>query len=154
MSEKSETVIRTFLTSWSRGNPDEMIAFFADRAVFVDSSRGRHQGRDEIRAELATQAGAVSDVVVALEAIASTGRTVLTERLDRFTLGGVPFVIPVAGVFELDDDGHITGWRDYYDVKQFTDEVAAAGIDLSNIPETTATNGPLPVQGAGRLLHT
>jgi limonene-1,2-epoxide hydrolase len=135
MSDGPESVVRTFLESWSRGDADEMTAFFADEADFIDSSRGRHRGKEAIHTELAIQAGGVNDVVVDLLAIACSGRTVLTERRDRFTLAGHPFVIAVAGVFELDDGGLITAWRDYYDVQHFLDEVAAAGVDIATTPE-------------------
>jgi limonene-1,2-epoxide hydrolase len=44
---------------------------------------------------------------------------VLTERLDKFVLGGKTVELPVAGVFEL-KDGKITAWRDYFDMATWT----------------------------------
>lgn len=44
------------------------------------------------------------------------GRTVFNERLDRFKIGEGWLELPVAGVFEVDEHGRITLWRDYFDL--------------------------------------
>jgi hypothetical protein len=54
--------------------------------------------------------------------------TVLNERIDRFSRGGRPFELGVAGLFEFDRDGRIVRWRDYYDLKELTDQLEAAGL--------------------------
>ena len=46
----------------------------------------------------------------------------LTERLDRFEIGGKWIELPVMGSFDL-RDGKIENWRDYFDMKQFTDQM-------------------------------
>ncbi len=51
--------------------------------------------------------------------IAAAGSVVLTERLDRFVMGGKTVELPVAGVFEV-SDGKITAWRDYFDMATWT----------------------------------
>jgi limonene-1,2-epoxide hydrolase len=48
-------------------------------------------------------------------AIAANGNTVLTERVDRFTMDGRALALPVMGVFEI-KDGLIEEWRDYFDL--------------------------------------
>ncbi|HEV8574090.1 MAG TPA: limonene-1,2-epoxide hydrolase family protein, partial [Dehalococcoidia bacterium] len=45
--------------------------------------------------------------------------SVLTERLDKFALGGKKIELPVMGVFEL-TDGKIAAWRDYFDMAAWT----------------------------------
>ncbi|MCK9542742.1 MAG: nuclear transport factor 2 family protein [Novosphingobium sp.] len=48
--------------------------------------------------------------------IAASGRSVFTERLDRFRYKDMPWTeIRACGYFELDDQGRITAWRDYFD---------------------------------------
>ena len=42
---------------------------------------------------------------------------VLTERTDRFEIGGSWIELPVMGSFEL-RGGKITAWRDYFDLAQ------------------------------------
>jgi limonene-1,2-epoxide hydrolase len=36
------------------------------------------------------------------------------------------FDVEVTGVFEVNDDGRITRWRDYYDMRSLEERVAAA----------------------------
>ena len=54
-----------------------------------------------------------------------TGNVVMNERTDRFRIGEASIALPVAGVFEVGPDGRIVLWRDYFDMKTFTDQMAA-----------------------------
>ncbi|PRC42669.1 limonene-1,2-epoxide hydrolase [Mycobacterium sp. ITM-2017-0098] len=47
------------------------------------------------------------------------GGTVLTERTDAIILGPVRLQFWVCGVFEINEDGQITLWRDYFDLFDF-----------------------------------
>lgn len=49
------------------------------------------------------------------------------ERLDRFRIGGGWLELPVAGVFEVDGDGAITLWRDYFDMGTYQRQFATLG---------------------------
>jgi limonene-1,2-epoxide hydrolase len=49
----------------------------------------------------------------------ANGNVVMNERIDTLTVGGKEISLPVCGVFELDDEGRITGWRDYFDMAKF-----------------------------------
>jgi limonene-1,2-epoxide hydrolase len=42
----------------------------------------------------------------------------MTERVDYVRLGGKTAGLRIAGVFEV-HNGVITGWRDYFDPKEF-----------------------------------
>ncbi|VEG53994.1 limonene-1,2-epoxide hydrolase [Mycolicibacterium aurum] len=48
--------------------------------------------------------------------VAGEGGTVLTERTDAIILGPVRLQFWVCGVFEINRDGQITLWRDYFDL--------------------------------------
>jgi limonene-1,2-epoxide hydrolase len=52
-----------------------------------------------------------------------SGNTVMNERLDRFEIGTGWLELPVAGVFEVDDEGFISLWRDYFDLGQYTQQL-------------------------------
>lgn len=56
--------------------------------------------------------------VVAESGVAESG-TVLTERTDAIILGPVRLQFWVCGVFEFNEDGQITLWRDYFDIVDF-----------------------------------
>jgi limonene-1,2-epoxide hydrolase len=50
---------------------------------------------------------------------------VLTERIDKFEVGGKWIALPVMGAFEL-REGKISAWRDYFDLAQFTKQLPGA----------------------------
>ena len=59
------------------------------------------------------------DVVMDVIAIGTTGDLVVAERLEHFTpkpgADGEPFRLPVLGIFEVDGEGKVSAWRDYFD---------------------------------------
>jgi limonene-1,2-epoxide hydrolase len=55
--------------------------------------------------------------------LAVTGDVVLTERVDRFRMGGKQVELPIAGVFEI-RDAKIVAWRDYFDMATWTRQTA------------------------------
>jgi limonene-1,2-epoxide hydrolase len=50
----------------------------------------------------------------------ANGNLVMNERVDTLIIEGRTIELPVCGVFELTPDGKISGWRDYFDMAQFT----------------------------------
>jgi limonene-1,2-epoxide hydrolase len=52
------------------------------------------------------------------------GGVVFNERLDRFRIGDGWLELPVAGVFEVDEAGLITLWRDYFDLGSYQRQLA------------------------------
>ena len=65
-----------------------------------------------------------------MKRIVADGPTVMVERVDSFSLAGRTFEIEAAGVFEIDGDGRIKRFRDYYDLKSITDQIEAAGFEV------------------------
>lgn len=54
--------------------------------------------------------------------IAAAGRSVFTERVDRFRYNGMDWTtVRACGYFELDEAGLITTWRDYFDKAECID---------------------------------
>ena len=51
---------------------------------------------------------------------AEAGNVVFTERIDSLVLADRVGDLPVTGIFEV-DDGKITAWRDYFDMRQALD---------------------------------
>ena len=54
--------------------------------------------------------------------IAASGDVVLTERVDKF-IGAKSISLQVMGVFEI-KDGKIAAWRDYFDLAEWTKQMA------------------------------
>jgi limonene-1,2-epoxide hydrolase len=88
-------------------------------------------GREAIRAELKFQISWATDFELEVRTIATVGSSVLNERIDRFVMNGRQITVPVAGVFEVTDDGKFSAWRDYYDWNQLSEQLVDAGIDVS-----------------------
>ena len=72
-------------------------------------------GHDAIRAELLKQAPLFSNGCYEIVNIASVGQTVFTERVDSVTIDEKRASFHLVGVFEVDAEGKIASWRDYFD---------------------------------------
>jgi len=126
VSDSAESVVRKFLGAWKRSDPDELVSFFSDDAVWTDSSRGVFRGIDAIRAELQSAVKMVPSVACDVKTLVANAGTVITERVDSFRVQGEPFDLEVAGVFEVDSNGgRINSWREYYDRKSIEDRLAS-----------------------------
>lgn len=81
-------------------------------------------GRDATVGVLESFLGAASEVDWPVRREVVSGSVVMNERLDRFLIGDGWLELPVAGVFEVDDDGLITLWRDYFDMGTYMTRLA------------------------------
>ncbi len=52
------------------------------------------------------------------------GGVVVNERIDRFRIGNGWLELPVAGFFEVDAQGLIMLWRDYFDLGSYLSQMA------------------------------
>lgn len=76
----------------------------------------KFDGRDAVQSALEGFLSPSPEIVWTVHRQTESGSTVMNERTDRFEMGGVRLEIPVAGVWEVDDTGHIKLWRDYFDL--------------------------------------
>ena len=72
-------------------------------------------GRDAIRADIDRQLGFATFMRCGPTHIASSGGVVFTERTDEFRSRGRTVQHHLVAVFEVDDDGRISAWREYFD---------------------------------------
>ena len=125
MGRNLETV-RTFIAAWRRNDLDEIMSFFSDDCVYHNMPIEPARGIEATRAMLEGFSSMASAVEWILHQIGETpGGVVLTERTDRFQIGGRWVELPVMGSFEL-RDGKITAWRDYFDLAQFQCQLPGA----------------------------
>lgn len=119
-----EQIVRRFCEAVLRRDSAELAAFFSDDAVYhnmpVDPVRGPEAIRKVLESFLAPASHAEFEIV----ALAARGSLVLTERIDRFVVNGKPISLPVMGAFEIGAGGKIVAWRDYFDLAQFTKQLA------------------------------
>jgi len=116
-------IVRRFCAAWSNVNPDELAEFFTDDAVYHNIPIAPVTGRDTIKATIAGFTGGVDKIEFRVRNIVADGPMVLTERVDVFVLPERSIELPVMGTFEV-HDGKIAAWRDYFDMKQFMDQMA------------------------------
>ena len=86
---------------------------------------GKNIGPEAMRSFLGQMTAGIDEVEFIVHRQDAAGSTVLNERSDRFRMGDKWLDLPVAGVFEVNDDGLITLWRDYFDMAMFTDQLTA-----------------------------
>ena len=119
-----ENVVLQFCKAVVRADVKELAGFFAADAVYHNIPLAPVTGRAEIEATLAQflQPGAAAEFEI--RSIAARDNKVLTERVDRFVMNGKKVELPVMGIFEVAPDGKISAWRDYFDMAQFTSQMA------------------------------
>lgn len=120
------------------GTPEQIVDEFIRRVVAVDLDAacelvsddveydnvpmGKNHGPTEMKAFLSSMSR-FKEVQFVVHRQTATGNVVMNERSDRFDLGDRWVDLPVAGVFEVDDAGKITLWRDYFDLGSFTKQM-------------------------------
>lgn len=116
-------IVRDFCEAFARQDLEELLGYFAEGAVYHNIPLAPAEGRDAIETTLKQFLDPEGEAEFAIRHLAVSGNAVLTERLDRLTLQGKRVEIPVMGTFELDDDGRITAWRDYFDMAMLTKQL-------------------------------
>jgi limonene-1,2-epoxide hydrolase len=117
-------LVRDLIDAFNANDVDRVLGFFAADAVYHNMPVQPVTGTAAIRAVLVGFMGMASEIDWVLRHLAETqDGVVLTERLDRFLVRGRWIELPVMGAFEV-RDGRITAWRDYFDMKQFQDQLA------------------------------
>lgn len=106
-----------------RRDVDELVGFFTDDAVYHNIPLAPLTGREAIAATLGQFIGPATHAEFEILGLATSGRTVFTERVDRFEINGKSIAIPVMGAFEVTPEGRISAWRDYFDMQQFTNQL-------------------------------
>jgi limonene-1,2-epoxide hydrolase len=122
VSDEPIDIVRRFCDTWSTGDIDAIMAFFADDAVYDNIPMEAVTGTDAIRAFIAGFSENIEKVEFRVDNVAANGDVVLTERVDIFTLPGKTIELPVMGTFEV-RGGKIAAWRDYFDLNQFMSEM-------------------------------
>jgi limonene-1,2-epoxide hydrolase len=114
MASNLET-IRSFVALWATRDLDAILAAMTEDCFYHNMPWPPQTGHAEIRASLAPFISSADAIDWVLHHIAeSADGMVLTERTDRFLIGGTWLEMPVMGTFEL-RDGRIAKWRDYFD---------------------------------------
>jgi limonene-1,2-epoxide hydrolase len=115
--------VEAFIDAWNRMDWDAVGAALADDVVYHNIPMEKIEGKAAAMGFITgMQPESVNWETLS---IAENGNKVLTERVDNFVMaGGKPLSLPVMGTFEIDPDGRISAWRDYFDLASFTSQMA------------------------------
>jgi len=118
VSENTE-LVSAFYRAWSSRDVDDILGYFAEDAVYHNMPVSPMRGKPAIKTILQQIIAPTSWIEWETLNMAEAGNIVLTERVDRFEMGGKKVELPVAGVFEI-EGGKIKAWRDYFDMVAWT----------------------------------
>lgn len=120
----NSAVVRDFIAAWNANDLQRVVALLHADIVYHNIPVEPIRGRVAVAAYLNSKGG-FDWVDWKLRSIAEAGNTVLTERIDDFSIGGVVVSLPVMGAFEV-DGGVIRAWRDYFDMAMYRRQLAAS----------------------------
>jgi limonene-1,2-epoxide hydrolase len=112
-----EEVVRRFCAAVSARDLELLRPMLANDVVYHNMPMEPSRGIDATLEALATLFVMFEEIGFEIAHLATTGTTVLTERVDLLRTARVEALLPVMGAFEV-RDGRIVAWRDYFDVAQ------------------------------------
>jgi limonene-1,2-epoxide hydrolase len=140
MAADQEAIVTTFMDLWGDGTlehpqVDEIVEMFTDDAVWQLWVPGGPtlRGREAIRKDIARQGRFATHMRCGPIHLSSTDRVVFTERLDTFRSGEVTVQHALVAVFELEPDGRISAWREYFDPGDVDRQLKAAGASVPRV---------------------
>jgi limonene-1,2-epoxide hydrolase len=115
-------------------NVDEIAKYFHDDATYqpVVPLAGVVRGRVAIADELRQHASRYKNCACKVHAVAASDHHVFTERTDTVTQlhDGSTTAVDLIGVFDVDDDGQIIAWREYWDLLATARQMGASPDDV------------------------
>lgn len=124
-------VVSDFIAAVERRDVDAALALLAEQVSYENMPITPIVGRAAVGEALGNFLGPADEVDWQILRQHADGDVVFNERLDRFKIGTGWLELPVAGVFEVNADGLITLWRDYFDL----------GSYMRQLGELTGTGG-------------
>lgn len=116
--ETVERFMAAFIEAWPTGDASGLMDFFSDEAVYHNIPLEAVRGKEAIRTTIEGFMNMGGSVEVDVANMLAVGEIVVVERVDHFTRSGDRSSLPMVGIFEV-ECGHITAWRDYFDLSQF-----------------------------------
>ena len=113
-----------FIDHWYNRDIEGIMSSMTKDCFYHNIPMDPQKGHDEIRSSLEPFIQMATNIEWIVHNIAEDSNgIVLTERTDRFEIKGQWMDILVMGVMEF-EDGLISNWRDYFDMKAYEAETA------------------------------
>ncbi len=110
----NDTMIREFLAAWERRDTPYILDCFTADAVYHSIPLTPIVGKEAIE-EFVTKFADVPPGRLEVRHQVAAGDIVMNERVDYITINGTAVVLPICGVFEI-EEGRIKAWREYFDL--------------------------------------
>ena len=121
----AEATVNEFIARVVGGEDAGAGELVADDLEYDNVPIGKQLGREALITFLGSMMSGIDEIAFETHRQTCTGNVVMNERTDRFRIGEATVALPVAGVFEVGPDGRIVLWRDHFDLRTFTDQMAA-----------------------------
>ncbi|MFG1785366.1 nuclear transport factor 2 family protein [Rhodococcus oryzae] len=115
-----ESVVTEFCALWAQADPDAIVEYFAEDAVYHNIPMEPVVGKSAIKDFITGFLGSFGGIAFNVHHQVANGSIVMNERTDVFAINGKQIDLPVVGVFEIAPDGKIVAWRDYFDMTPLT----------------------------------
>jgi limonene-1,2-epoxide hydrolase len=122
MTARSETVVRKFIHAWDSRDLEGALALLSDDIIYINQPLEPIVGLPGMRRIIKALMEQCVAVEFKLLNLFGNGSRVCTERLDcwDFDGSGVTLRLPCVGMFDVNKEGKIKGWRDYFDNQYWT----------------------------------
>lgn len=137
LSTANEATVLAYLRTFHEGNPPDLQAlkrYLAPDAVYwsLVPSAVQIKGADAICAGIERQFGMYRDCTCEVHAVGSGGNFVFTERTDHVVLhhDGRTVSARLSAVFEIDDNGLISSWREYWDSEEVVRQMGVTRAEM------------------------
>ena len=117
-------IVTGFIEAIERKDIDAACALLHPEVSYENMPMNPISGRDATKATLEAFLAPADAVEWPVSFQIEDGRRVVNERIDRFRINNGWLELAVVGIFELDDGGLITLWRDYFDMGSYQRQMA------------------------------
>ena len=117
VERRNEKRVRRFIDAWAALDVEAAMACLAANIVYINQPLEPVVGVASVRKVIQGILEQTKKVEWKLLNVFGRGNTIGTERLDCWDFDGKGWglQLPCIGMFDLDSDGQICGWRDYFD---------------------------------------
>jgi len=119
-----EEIVNAFIAAIEAKDIDTAMSIVSETISYENVPMAPISGRENVAATLEAFLTPVSNIDWQILNQWAIGRTVINERLDRFQFDNGWLEMPVAGIFEIDDNDQIVLWRDYFDLNTYVRRMA------------------------------
>ena len=115
---RNEKVVAEFIEAWHKMDLEAAMALLAPEIEYINQPLEPIVGRSGVRTLIKALMDQSHSIEFKLISLFGAGDNVCTERLDcwDFDGKGVGLRLPCVGMFDVNADGKICGWRDYFDI--------------------------------------